>query len=283
MRFVLSGSFLTKPTVHRLVELAEFYQIEGYQSWRRMHQPDTLFGAPASAGVDDDDSDESESNEAYSTLTRAEAVRQFPEAAHQTLAAILGLVYSKIRKEVGEGCLPRATKRNQEEVVSNTPSSRQQKSVKLARGPTKLPSGILQKLVVPGPSSEQKSHISEDSDKLGWDAHLGSPDETGMFRRGFNELHQLLHAHESGVPLNPTALRAVLHGMEEGLYKAKPSPSELQNMSPTERAKYSFHSAGESTIETIPEVPSTEPRTPSPKRERKQLPATASNASTPSR
>lgn len=266
-----------------MVELAEFYQIEGYQYWRQVHQPDTLFGA-AAVGDDDDESDESESNEAYSTLTRAEAVRQFPEAAHQTLAAVLGLVYTKIRKEVGEGRLPpRAPKRNQEEVVSNTSSSRQQKSVKLARGPTKLPSGVLQKLVVPGPSSEQKSQTSEDSDKLGWDAHLGSPDEAGMFRRGFNELHQLLHAHESGVPLNPTALRAVLHGMEEGLYKAKPSPSELQNMSPTERAKYSFHSAGEPTIETVPEVPSTEPRTPSPKRERKQLPATASNASTPSR
>lgn len=117
-----------------MVELAEFYQIEGYQYWRQAHQPDTLFGAAAVG--DDDESDESESNEAYSTLTRAEAVRQFPEAAHQTLAAVLGLVYTKIRKEVGEGRLPpRAPKRNQEEVISNTSSSRQQKSVKLARGP----------------------------------------------------------------------------------------------------------------------------------------------------
>lgn len=282
---MLNRSFLTEPAVHRLVELAEFYRIEGYQSWRRMHQPDTLFGA-AAAGVDDDDSDESESNEAYSTLTRAEAVRQFPEAAHQTLAAVLGLIYTKIRKEVGEGCLPsRPPKRNQEEVASNTSSSKQ-KPVKLARGPSKLPSGVLQKLIVPGPSSDHKSQTSEDSDKLEWNAHVsshsGSPDGAGIFRRGVNELHQLLHSHESGVPLNPTALRAVLHGMEEGLYRAKPSPSELQNMSPTERAKYSFHSAREPTVETVPEVPSTEPRTPSPKTERSQLPATASNASTSS-
>ena len=54
-----------------------------------MHQP-----APYS-----DDSDSSEASDSPSDLSRADAVNQFPEACHQALAATLGLVYYKIRKE----------------------------------------------------------------------------------------------------------------------------------------------------------------------------------------
>lgn len=270
-----------KITVHRLIELADFYQIEGYQYWRRIHrQPDTLFGM--AAAVDDgESSDSSDSSDVNTTVTRADAVRQFPEAAHQALAATLGLVYTKIRKEVGEGCLPaRPPKRNQEEVVSNT-SSTKQKSVKIARGPSKLPASILHKLVAPEQASEHKSQSSEESDKLGWNANLGDGTES-VAHVVAHDIRRLLQANEDGEPLNPMTLRAVLQGMEEGLCRAKPSPSEMQNMSPTSRARFSFHSAKEPTVEAVPEeAPPTDPRTPSPRRERRELPETASEASTP--
>lgn len=275
------AGFNRKTTVHRLIELADFYQIEGYQYWRRIHhQPDTLFGMGA---IDDgESSDSSDSSDSSPTVTRADAVRQYPEAAHQALAATLGLVYTKIRKEVGEGCLPaRPPKRNQEEVVSNS-SSNKQKSVKIARGPSKLPPSLLHKLVPPEQSSEHKSQTSEDSDKLGWNANLGDGTES-VARVVAQDIRRLLQANEDGEPLNPMTLRAVLQGMEEGLCRAKPSASELQNMSPTERARLSFQSAREPAVETVPDEapPPTDPRTPSPKRERRELPDTASEASTP--
>lgn len=232
--------------------------------------------------VDDgDSSDSSDSSDTNPTVTRAEAVRQFPEAAHQALAATLGLVYTKIRKEVGEHCLPaRPPKRNQEEVVSNS-SSNKQKSVKIARGPSKLPSSILHKLVPPEQASEHKSQTSEESDKLGWNANLGDGTES-VARIVAHDIRRLLQANEDGEPLNPNTLRAVLQGMEEGLCRAKPSPSELHNMSPTERAKFSFQSTKEHLVGTVPdEAPPTDPRTPSPKGERNELPDTASEASTP--
>ena len=81
-----------KYIVHRLVELAEFYQLGGYQHWSRMQQTD-IFA----------DSDSSDSSDGSSIISREEAVRRFPDTARQALAATLGLVYYKIRNEVGEG------------------------------------------------------------------------------------------------------------------------------------------------------------------------------------
>ncbi|KAK2744852.1 hypothetical protein FQN57_004176 [Myotisia sp. PD_48] len=80
--------------LHRLVELATFYNLEGYEYWGRM--PGQVF--PNDGYM----SDSSDSSELPSNLTLAEAAREYPEACHHTLAATLGLVYSKIRKEVGE-------------------------------------------------------------------------------------------------------------------------------------------------------------------------------------
>ena len=81
--------------VHRLVELAEFYQLGGYQDWSRMQQTDIC--------ADSDSSDSSDSSDGSSIISREEAVRRFPDTARQALAATLGLVYYKIRNEVGEG------------------------------------------------------------------------------------------------------------------------------------------------------------------------------------
>lgn len=90
-----------------------------------MHQSD-LYGS---------DSDSSESSEYPSNLTRAEAVRQYPESAHQALAATLGLVYYKIRNEVGEGPnthIPRPPKRErQQEDLASVSSGSKQKPVKM--------------------------------------------------------------------------------------------------------------------------------------------------------
>ncbi|KAK2831952.1 hypothetical protein FQN49_007006, partial [Arthroderma sp. PD_2] len=114
--------------VHRLVELAEFYQLEGYQYWSRMALPHE--SAFPSDGYMSDDSD---SSELPSDITRSEAARLYPEACHQALAATLGLVYYKIRNEMGEGrhshLMPAtvAPKRHQDEVGSMHSSSKHRK------------------------------------------------------------------------------------------------------------------------------------------------------------
>jgi hypothetical protein len=177
-----------------------------------MHQPESMFAS---------DSDSSDSSLSPSNLTRAEAVQQYPEAAHQALAATLGLVYYKIRNEVGEGPnthIQRPPKRAQDEIAS-TSSSSKQKPVKMPRRPNNLSPTTLHRLVTGGPSLESKSLASEELDKLGWNPHseVASDDAMGKLRGIVSE--------EIG-----TLLRA----LEQGRFKLKPSRSERLNMSPTE-------------------------------------------------
>ncbi|KAL5339960.1 hypothetical protein BJX70DRAFT_136610 [Aspergillus crustosus] len=194
----------------RLTQLADFYQLGGYEYWGRMHQADGMFS----------DTDSSDSSDCPSNLTRAEAVRLFPEAAHQALAATLGLVYYKIRNEVGENPhspIQRPPKRQQEEVASVTSSSKQ-KPVKMARRPNNTSPTALHRLIT-GPSLESKSLTSEESDKLGWNANAPSEfsDDAMSKLRG-------IVSEEVG-----TLLRA----LERGRLKMKPSRSERMEMSPT--------------------------------------------------
>ncbi|KAL3481272.1 hypothetical protein BJX99DRAFT_243883 [Aspergillus californicus] len=198
--------------VNRLVQLADFYQLGDYEYWGRMHQKDGMFGAAS-------DSDSSESSDYPSNLTRAEAVHLFPEAAHQALAATLGLVYYKIRNEVGEYPhspvqLQRPPKRQQEE--ASVTSSSKQKPVKMARRPNNFSPTALHRLHA-GPSLETKSLTSEESDKLGWNALSEVSDETMSKLRG-------IVSDEVG-----TLLRA----LERGRVKMKPSRSERMAMSPS--------------------------------------------------
>ncbi|KAL2823310.1 hypothetical protein BDW59DRAFT_173621 [Aspergillus cavernicola] len=196
--------------VNRLVQLADFYQLGDYGYWGRMHQTDGMFAAS--------DSDSSDSSDCPSNLTRAEAVRLFPEAAHQALAATLGLVYYKIRNEVGENShspvVQRPPKRQQEE--ASVTSSSKQKPVKMARRPNNLSPTALHRLIT-GPSLESKSLASEESDKLGWNAQSEVSDDTMSKLRG-------IVSEEVG-----TLLRA----LERGRLKMKPSRSERMEMSPT--------------------------------------------------
>lgn len=194
-----------------------------------MHQSEQLFG---------NDSDSSDSSEC-ANMTRAEAVRQYPEAAHQALAATLGLVYYKIRNEVGDGPnshIARPPKRQPEEAASMSSSSKP-KPVKIPRRPNHISPATLHKLVT-GPSIEEsKSIASEESDKLGWNAHSeGTSDEAMTKIRGIvsDELGTLLRA------------------LEQGRVKVKPSRSERQNMSPTD-SKSNGHQEG------IPTAPHTVP------------------------
>ncbi|KAL4865020.1 hypothetical protein BDV12DRAFT_156830 [Aspergillus spectabilis] len=222
---------------NRLTQLAEFYQIGGYEYWGRMHQTDGMFAAS--------DSDSSDSSDCPSNLTRAEAVRMFPEAAHQALAATLGLVYYKIRNEVGESphspIHQRPPKRLQEEVASVSSSSKQ-KPVKMARRPNNLSPTALHRLITGGPSLESKSLTSEESDKLGWNANAQSEisDDTMSKLRG-------IVSEEVG-----TLLRA----LERGRLKMKPSRSERMEMSPTEshtsRDKAPAVRDPEPTLSTVP-------------------------------
>ncbi|KAJ5101976.1 hypothetical protein NUU61_004198 [Penicillium alfredii] len=231
--------------VHRLVELAEFYRLGGYEDWSRMHQSESLFG---------NDSDASDSSDASPDLTRAEAVRQYPEAAHQALAATLGLVYYKIRNEVGEGpnarALPRPPKRQQEDVASVT-SSTKSKPAKMACRPNVSRSYLHQ--LVTGPSVESKSTTSEEFDKLGWNA-FSDVSEDAMSK---------LRA------IDPQDVGTVLRALEQGRLKLKPSRSERLNMSPTESktshpsSKAAMEPAQEDVIPTEPNTVPTQPVSPS--------------------
>ncbi|KAG2417677.1 hypothetical protein HFD88_008896 [Aspergillus terreus] len=228
--------------INRLVQLAEFYRLGGYQYWSRMHQTDAFT-----------DSDSSDSSESPSNLTRAEAVRMYPEAAHQALAATLGLVYYKIRNEVGEGPnmpIQRPPKRLPEEAASVSTGSKQ-KPVKMARRPNASPTHVSPKNVSPttlhklitGPSLESKSMVSEESDKLGWNAHSEASDEAMSKLRGIvsEEISTLLRA------------------LERGRLKLKPSRAERLNMSPTE-SKASLSRKVGGTLAQEDEVP-TQPNT----------------------
>ncbi|KAJ6117772.1 hypothetical protein N7523_005523 [Penicillium sp. IBT 18751x] len=133
-----------KSRVHRLVEPAEFYQVGGYQDWSRMQQTDTL----------------ADSDSATPVMDHLLSCSSLPEIAHQALAATLGLVYYKIRNEVGEG--PNAVLfRQQENVASASPGWPKPTSVLLT-----LSCNVL---LINGPSvAESQPSVSEDFDKLGW-------------------------------------------------------------------------------------------------------------------
>lgn len=210
-----SSLYDTDFSVHRLVELAEFYQLGNYQEWSRMHH-----AADVWAG----DSDSSDSSDGSSNITRAEAVRAFPEAAHQALAATLGLIYYKIRNEVGEGPYaaptPRPPKRQQEDGASAS-SGKKTKPVKMPRRPSVSDNTFLHQLIT-GPSIESKTSVaSEEYDKLGWKAF---PD-VSVSDEAIN--HKLRS-------IDPQDIGTVLRALEQGRLKLKPSRSEKLNMSPTE-------------------------------------------------
>lgn len=205
--------------VHRLVELAEFYELGGYQYWGRVYQ-DTMLP---------DDSDASESNERPNNLSRSEAVRQYPEACHQALAATLGLVYYKIRKEAGESPssqFHRPPKRHQEEAMSN--ASSKQKPSKAARRVINPSPTRMHKLITGSPLASRsivsKSVYSDDLERLGWNANSSDITEETLSKlknRPAEEVHNF-----------------ILRALERGLLKLKPSRSEQLNASPTEsRAK----------------------------------------------
>ncbi|OAT01812.1 hypothetical protein, variant 2 [Blastomyces dermatitidis ER-3] len=208
--------------VHRLVELADFYELEGYQYWGRMpHAHDATFA------TDGNMSDSSDSSDLPSDLTRAEAAREYPEACHQALAATLGLVYYKIRNEVGEGPLghhvPAAHKRLQDEVGSINSSSRQ-KPAKLSRrsnesSPTNL-------RIHTGAALDAKSIVSEGLDKLGWNVHASQmSDDTMSKLKGIvsDEVNTIL-----------------LHALERGRIRLKPNAFERHQQSPTNSSRLSI-------------------------------------------
>lgn len=257
----------TSLSVHRLAQLAEFYQLEGYHYWGRMQPSDNLLP---------NDSDSSDSSEYPPNLTRAEAARLYPEACHQALAATLGLVYYKIRNEVGEGpgsrIAPRPPKRPQEEAVSVSSSSRQ-KPAKMARIPINASPIALHRLIT-GPSIESKSVKSEEMDQLGWNAHSSDiSDETMTKLKGIVTVDEF---------------QTLLRALERGRVKLKPSRSERSNMSPTSSKRSQRNDENqtdvgqEDEVRTQPATVSTELLSPVTGRdEPNDLPDTASDSSSP--
>lgn len=197
-----------------------------------------------------DDSDSSKSSDDSMNITRAEAVRRFPEAAHQALAAALGLKYHKIRKEMGEGpyaVQPRPPKRQQDDAAS-AGSNAKSKPVKMARRPSVTELRIQRS--VPGPAVlESKSSASEELDRLGWDPF---PD---VSEDGVNKLRSM----------DPHDVNAILRALERGRLKLKPSESEKARMSPTgSKASHAIGRAatadpGQAEVHTGPNTIPTEP------------------------
>lgn len=208
--------------IHRLVELAEFYQLEGYQYWgRRSHPHDSMF--PGDGYM----SDSSDSSDLPSDLTLSEAARQYPEACHQALAATLGLIYTKIRKEVGEAPHHHmAVKRAHDDVASL--SSGKPKPPKAVRRSNDHSVPSLRQLVTSVPAVDTKSIVSEGLDKLGWNANASEmSDETMSKLKGI-------------VSEEVNAL--VLQALERGRLRLQPSHMERGRTSPTESAKLSLRS-----------------------------------------
>ncbi|KAJ5117654.1 hypothetical protein N7448_011286 [Penicillium atrosanguineum] len=210
--------------VHRLVELAEFYQLGGYQDWSQMQQTDVP------------DSDSSDSSDGSIVITREEAVRRFPETAHQALAATLGLVYYKIRNEVGEGsnAVPFRTLKRQQDKDASASSGSKSKPVKMPRRPS-VSDTFLQRLIN-GPSvTESPSSVSEEFDKLGWKP-FSDVSEDGM-----SKLRSI----------DPRDIGPILRGLEQGRFKLKPSGSEEARLSP----KAGSTQLDESLVPTEPKTP----------------------------
>ncbi|KAI1956619.1 hypothetical protein LOZ12_005812 [Ophidiomyces ophidiicola] len=224
--------------IHRLVELAEFYQLEGFQYWGRMpHRHDAMI--PGDGYM----SDSSDSSDLPSDLTLAEAARLYPEACHQALAATLGLVYYKIRNEVGEGptqhIMPATQKRLREDVASN--NSAKQKQPKLSRRPNDISPPSLARIVARGAAIDAKSIVSEGLDKLGWNVNTSQmSDET------LTKLKDLVTDE-----VNSLLLRA----LERGNIQIQPSRMEFHNNFLSGSAGVSVKSksnASDDDMQTVP-------------------------------
>jgi hypothetical protein len=147
-------------TVNRLIQLAEFYELGGYQRWGR-----TLDHYHARL----DDSDSSYDSDNSNNLTRAEATRRYPEACHRALAATVGLDYRRIQKEISEVSShrsPRPTKRRAEDIMSSTSKSAARPIKKIAQGYRDISPTFLQQLVRAVPSLKTKSSKSDHEDRL---------------------------------------------------------------------------------------------------------------------
>ncbi|EEP75487.1 predicted protein [Uncinocarpus reesii 1704] len=206
--------------IHRLVELAEFYQLEGYQYWGRMPQThDPVF--PEDGYL----SDSSDSTDLPSDFTLAEATRLFPEACHQALAATLGLVYYKIRNEVGEGpnqrLIPARQKRGHDELVSL--NSANPKPSKLSRRSNDLSPTNLHKIITGGPAIDANSIVSEGLDKLGWNANGSQASDEAM-----NKLKGMVTDEVNSI---------LIKALERGRVKLQPSHMEIGSGSPIGSSK----------------------------------------------
>lgn len=165
-------------------------------------------------------SDSSDSSDRPSDLTRAEAVRQYPEACHQVLAATLGLVYSKIRNEAGEGpsnMMHHVQKRAYDD--ASIQSSIRPKSSKVARrSHNDISPARFHKMLAGAQTIDTKSTVSQGFDRLGWDAHSSQMSEETMGR-----LKDIV-AEE---------VNARLRAMERGAVRIQPNHAEQRGRSST--------------------------------------------------
>lgn len=225
--------------VYRLVELAEFYELEGYQYWSRERDFDFLNDGYLS--------DSSDSSDRPSDLSRAEAARLYPEACHQALAATLGLVYSVIKNEIENPVsqiIPRGYKRARDDVVSvNSSKSKKQHLSRASHdhSPTRL------RNIGTGMAIDTKSVTSERMDKLGWNANLSQHSEETISK--FRNL--------TSDEFNSVLLLAI----EQGRVKLKPGEmeGECASKSPSESPVLSIKGRPQEVIQsdtgTVPTIP----------------------------
>lgn len=197
-------------------------------------------------------SDSSDSSELPSDLTRAEATRQFPEACHQALAATLGLVYYKIRNEVGEGphahLMAPAPKRQHEEVVSINSSAKMRPSKASRRTNDATPTTTVPHKIITAnyPTNansaiDTKSMVSEGLDRLGWNANASQISDDTM-----SKISGLVKEEVNSL---------LLQALEHGRIKLQPGRMERGRTSPTDSSKLSLRSrsrknAGEAHVAT---------------------------------
>lgn len=238
--------------VHRLLGLAQFYELEGYEYWGRNHQELQPF---------DDDSDSSGSSDRPNNLTLAEATYQYPEACHQALAATLGLNYYKIRKEAGEGPnarMARPLKRRPEEMASSNHSATKVAKVdQKARRLDEVSPTLLKQLVTGVPSVASKSASSEHEDKLRWrGAGSDISDETWSKLKdfGLDDIgrilraveHRRLHVQSEQMNISPTESR------RSDAIRADPMEA-----SPIEEDGNSVHTVSTELLSSGPSLPDT--------------------------
>lgn len=147
-----------------MVELVEFYKIQGWQNWGSIHE-------------ENDDSDDDDPSQHYSTVN--DAVSANPEIALERLASYLGLMYSrikqkmKLKEDVDWLHAHVESKRKAVELGKDQEREEKRRQPKLERPSPPTPKNVLS-LEMLFPEEPKVELPSQPSTQLGWDPRISS-------------------------------------------------------------------------------------------------------------